>query len=132
MMILKYTIAWIPMVFIAIANGTVRQFGYGRFVNELTAHQISCFTGIILFLIYTFAVSVRWPFENARQERIVGLIWLVLTIAFEFIFGHYAAGHTWDRLLQDYNILAGRLWALVLVALAFMPYLVFRIRRCKI
>ena len=131
-MILKYTIAWIPMVFIAIANGAIRQLGYGRFVSELTAHQISCFTGIALFLLYTLAVSKRWPLQNARQAWIIGLVWLVLTITFEFLFGHYAAGHTWQRLLQDYNVLDGRLWSLVLVTLAFMPYLTFRIRCTKI
>jgi hypothetical protein len=50
-MILKYTIAWIPMVFIAIANGTLRQLVYGKYMDDLSAHQISCFTGIILFFI---------------------------------------------------------------------------------
>jgi hypothetical protein len=127
-MILKYTIAWIPMVFIAIANGTIRQLGYGKFVSELTAHQISCFTGITLFFLYTFALSVRMPIESARKACIVGLIWMALTVAFEFIFGHYAAGHPWSTLLHDYNIFAGRLWSLVLAALALMPYLVYRIR----
>ena len=119
------------MVFIAIANGAVRQLGYGKFVSELTAHQISCFTGITLFFIYTYALSFRWPLDNARQARIVGLIWLALTVVFEFIFGHYAAGKPWSTLFHDYNVLAGRLWSLVLIALAFMPYLAFKIRSRK-
>ena len=51
-MVLKYTIAWIPMVFIAIANGAVRQLGYGKLLNELFAHQVSCLTAILLFLAY--------------------------------------------------------------------------------
>lgn len=127
-MILKYTIAWIPMVFIAIMNGAARQLGYGRFVSELTAHQISCFTGIALFFLYTFALSAFMPLNNTRQTFIVGAIWLGLTVAFEFIFGHYVAGQPWSRLFHDYNMLAGRLWSLVLISLTFMPYLVYRIR----
>jgi hypothetical protein len=51
-MILKYTIAWIPMVFIAMANGAIRQLGYGKLLGELSAHQLSCLTGIMLFLLY--------------------------------------------------------------------------------
>jgi hypothetical protein len=116
-MIWKYTLAWIPMIFIAIANGFIRQLCYGRFVSELTAHQISCVTGIILFFIYTFFLSGRWPFVKAREALFVGIIWLILTIAFEFVFGLYVAGHSLSRLLQDYNILTGRLWFFVLISL---------------
>jgi hypothetical protein len=128
-MIWKYTLAWIPMILIAIANGTLRQFGYGPFVSELTAHQISCGTGIFLFFLYTFLLSGRWPIRKSHETWFVGTIWLILTIAFEFLFGHYAGGHSWSRLLQDYNICVGRLWSLVLAALFFMPYTVFRIRQ---
>jgi hypothetical protein len=127
-MIWKYTLAWIPMILIAIANGTIRQFGYGPFVSELAAHQISCATAILLFCFYTFFLSGRWPLTKASEAWFVGTIWLFLTIAFEFLFGHYAGGHSWIRLLQDYNICAGRLWSLVLTALFFMPYTVFCIR----
>ncbi len=130
-MIMKYTIAWIPMVFIAIANGSARQLGYEKYFGELAAHQVSCFTGIILFFVYSFFLSFLWPLENSRQARIVGIIWLTLTIAFEFAFGHYVAHHPWSRLVHDYNLVAGRLWSLVLLSLAFMPYLVYRIRSVR-
>ncbi len=130
-LLLKYTLAWIPMVFIAIANGALRQLGYGQFVSELTAHQISCFTGIALFFLYTYALSAFMPLHNTRQARIMGLIWPALTIAFEFVFGYYVAGHPWSKLFHDYDIFAGRLWSLVLVSLAAMPYLVYRIRSHK-
>jgi len=131
-MIFKYAIAWIPMVFIAIANGAARQLGYERIVGELSAHQISCLTGISLFFAYTYVLSCRMPFKNSLQALAVGLIWMALTVIFEFAFGHYAAGHSWERLLQDYNILAGRLWTFVLASLLFMPYIVFKIRSRKL
>jgi hypothetical protein len=127
-MILKYTIAWIPMVFIAIANGAIRQLGYGKYLSELSAHQISCLTGIILFFLYTWALALRWPLESSRQTFAVGFLWLGLTIAFEFLFGHYAAGLPWSKLLHDYNLLAGRLWPLVLIAVTLLPYVIFRMK----
>jgi len=42
-------------------------------------------------------------------------------VAFEFLFGHYVMGHPWSRLVQDFNLLAGRVWALVLLTTLFAP-----------
>jgi hypothetical protein len=36
----KYMLAWILMVFIAIANGAIREGWYGKHMSELQAHQI--------------------------------------------------------------------------------------------
>ena len=126
-MVLKYMLAWIPMVFIGIMNGAVRRFGYEKFLGELLAHQVSSVTGIILFGLYIWLLSIRWPLESSSQAFAVGLIWLVLTVSFEFLFGHYVAKHPWRRLLHDYNILKGRLWSLVLIAITMAPYVVYRI-----
>lgn len=51
----------------------------------------------------------------------------MLTVAFEFGFGHYVAGHSWDKLLADYNLLRGRVWSLFLVWIAVMPYVIFKL-----
>ena len=127
-MLLRYTIAWIPMVFIAMVNGTIRQFGYGKLLNELPAHQLSCLIGISLFFLYTWGLSLYWPLESSNQALTIGLIWLILTIAFEFLFMHYGAKVPWDNLFHDYNVLAGRLWVLVLIAVFLLPYAVFKLR----
>ncbi len=127
-MILRYTIAWVPMVVIAIANGILREFGYGKYMGERPAHQIASVMGIIFFVLYIWFLSLLWPLESAGQAIAVGLIWLGLTIAFEFLFGHYVAKHPWPKLLQDYNILAGRLWSLVLLTVATAPYIIYRMR----
>jgi hypothetical protein len=127
-MVLEYTLAWIPMVLIGIANGAIRQFGYGRLLGELLSHQISSVTGIIFFGLYVWTLSLRWPLQSSSQAIAIGLIWLGLTVAFEFLFGHYVAKHSWSRLLSDYNILKGRLWSLVLIAITIAPYVVYRIR----
>jgi hypothetical protein len=128
---MKFIIAWVPMVFIAIANGALRQLGYGKFMSELSAHQLSCFTGIILFFIYTLLIFRRWPLNSTRQARIAGAVWLLLTVAFEFTFGHYIANKPWGMLFGDYNVLAGRLWSLVLIAITLMPYAAYRITSGK-
>ena len=126
-MILKYFLAWFPMVFIGILNGVIRQAGYARFMGELTAHQVSTFTGIILLGLYVWLITSRWPIKSASQALLIGAMWLLLTIGFEFLFGHYVIGHSWDYLFRDYNILKGRLWSLFLVWVAVAPYIFFKI-----
>ena len=116
------------MVFIAITNGILRQYVYGRWMKELSAHQVSSLTAVILFYLYTWILVKKWPLESSRQAVAVGIIWLCLTVAFEFLFGHYVANHPWSKLFQDYNLLSGRLWALVLLAVAAAPYVVFKLK----
>lgn len=125
----KYILAWAPMVLIAIANGVIREAWYGRRLSELRAHQVSTLIGILPFGIYIWILVRVWPPESAGQALTIGLIWLGLTIAFEFLFGHYVAGHPWSKLFQDYNILAGRVWAVVLLWVALAPYLFYRLQR---
>ena len=116
------------MVFIAILNGIFRESVLAKTLSELRAHQISCLTGVLLFFGYTWLLSIKWPLQSTGQAVSVGLVWLILTVLFEFSFGHYLAHHSWERLLQDYSILAGRLWVFVLVAVTFLPLIVFKIR----
>ncbi len=117
------------MVFLAIANGALREFTYGRRVSELRAHQISTGTALALFGVYLWSVFGRWPLTSATQSWAVGGLFLVLTVAFEFGFGHFVAGHSWGHLLHDYNLAAGRLWGVVLVFITAAPYLCFRLQR---
>ena len=117
-----YLLAWFPMVLIAIANGVVRVGWYGKMMPEQAAHQLSTIIGIILFGIYIGIVIHLWLPESGRQAVMIGIIWLLMTVAFEFLFGHYIAGHSWQKLFEDYNLLAGRVWILVLIWITLAPY----------
>ena len=122
-----YILAWFPMVIIAIANGALRDGWYGRYMRELRAHQLSTLTGVILFGIYIGAIMRFWTPASAGQAVAIGLIWFVMTLLFEFGFGHYVAGHSWQRLRRDYNLKKGRVWPVILVWVAAAPYLFYRI-----
>lgn len=121
--IIKYAFAWLAMPIIGIINGTIRQYGYRHALGELRAHQVSTVTGIILFGIYIRALTRWWKIQSSAQAMAIGGMWLVLTVAFEFLFGHYVMKDTWGRLLHDYNILEGRLWLLVLLFIVIAPYI---------
>ena len=110
----KYILAWVPMVLIAIANGVLREAWHGKHLSELNAHQVSTATGVLLFGAYIWALIRIWRPESPGQAFAIGLTWLGLTVAFEFLFGHFVAGHPWSKLFHDYNIFAGRVWVIVL------------------
>ena len=124
---LHFILAWVPMVFIAIANGVVRDLTYSKWVGDHRAHQVSTLTGIVLFGLYIWAVVHFLGIGSATQAWVIGLLWLAMTIAFEFLFGHYIAKHSWSDLLADYNLLQGRLWVLVLVWVALAPWIFFKL-----
>lgn len=121
-MIVKYAVAWLLMPIIGIINGTIRQYAYSNALGELRAHQVSTVTGIFLFGLYIWALTLLWKIRSSAEAIAIGFIWLTLTIAFEFLFGHYVMKHPWSRLLHDYNIFEGRLWVLVLLWVTLAPY----------
>ena len=127
-MILQYTVSWLGMVIIAIINGVIRDALYGKRFSELTAHQISTFTLIVLSGLYLWLLGLAWKIPSPTQAITIGLIWLALTMAFEFLFGHYVMKHPWTRLLHDYNILKGRIWILVLLWITIAPYVFYRLK----
>jgi hypothetical protein len=125
----KYFLAWFPMIIVAIANGLFREKVITTRFNELQAHQLSTLSMIMLFGIYVWVLFKFLRPENQYQAILIGALWLALTIIFEFFFGHYVAGHSWSKLLQDYNIFKGRVWVLALVWITFCPYLIFNLQR---
>lgn len=127
-MIWKYVIGWLPLVVIGILNGILRQVGYSKYVGDLTAHQISTLTGIILMGLYIWWLTGFWKIESSGQAVAIGLIWLGMTVVFEFVFGHYVMGHTWKKLFFDYNVLEGRVWVLVLIWTTIAPLVFYKLR----
>jgi hypothetical protein len=108
-----WLLAWLGLPVLAIANGAVRDATYKRAVSDLTAGQVSTATLLGLMTVYIRALNQRWPLATSRTAFTVGGIWGVLTIAFEFGFGHYVAKDSWQALLHAYNVTDGQVWAAV-------------------
>jgi hypothetical protein len=124
---LRYLIAWLVMLIVSVANGTLRDFTYGRHLPELAAHQLSTLSGIVLLGAVIYLFVRRWPPASARQAFSIGLFWMLLTVVFEFLFFHYVGGHSWAELLANYDLSKGRLWPLLLAWVAFSPWVFFRL-----
>ena len=127
--IAKYLTAWFVMLLVSIANGAARDFTYGKQMSELSAHQLSTLTSVLLLGAVIFAFVHFFPPSSGQEAICIGLFWMALTIAFEFLFFHFVGGHSWAQLLANYNILEGRVWVVVLAWVAVAPYVLFRLHR---
>ncbi|MBT8080010.1 MAG: hypothetical protein KJO31_15635 [Gammaproteobacteria bacterium] len=123
---IRYLLLWFGLAIVAIVNGVVRQATYGKTMSDLAAHQLSTVTAVLASGAVVGVAAKFWPIRSAAQAWTIGVSWLLMTIAFEFGFGHFVAGHSWSRLLADYNLFAGRVWALFLLWMTVLPYLLFQ------
>lgn len=123
---LRYIAAWFVLLAVAMVNGALRELTYGKDLPELAAHQLSCVIGILLFAVVIRQYVHRWPPASTREAWRIGLFWMGLTVAFEFLFFHYVRGHSWEVLLANYDMSSGRLWPLILLWVAVAPYVFYR------
>ena len=128
-MYIRYVLCWFLLAVVAIINGILREATYGKNASDLAAHQVSTATAIVFTGIVVWLFHRAWPLETASQAWTIGLLWFVMTILFEFGFGHFVAGHSFSQLIADYNLFQGRVWMLFLVWLAVMPYVFFKLSR---
>jgi hypothetical protein len=128
MLILKAIAVWFAILVCAILNGALREGLLMRLFGKPAAPLLSgTLLCLIILAIAWFAVPWfgRLP---AWRYALVGALWLVLTLAFEFTFGLVVQGKTWPQLLEAYTFKEGNLWLLVVVVTATAPSLSARLR----
>jgi hypothetical protein len=115
---------WFLFMILAIINAGIRNSVYKPVIGDLHAHQLSTIIFIVLILVVTYLVLRFSNIQLSDKDAfILGSIWLLLTICFEFLAGHFVFGNSLEKLVADYNILKGRIWSFVLITIFFAPYL---------
>jgi hypothetical protein len=120
---------WLLILVLAILNGAFRQGILIPRMSDLAAHLVSTVLLSVLVLSATWLVLAWIGPVTIGEAWSIGLLWLVLTVAFEFLGGHYLFGNPWEKLLADYNIAQGRIWPLALLTALLAPVLTFVLRR---
>ena len=112
---------WFVIMVAAILNGAVRDVVLVPRMGDPIARAVSCITlASAIFGITWLSISWMNP-ASARDAWRIGMVWLSMTLIFEFGACHYLFRTSWQALLADYNVLAGRLWILVLIAALTAP-----------
>jgi hypothetical protein len=112
---------WLAILVLASVNGAVRDFGLTPVLGNTIARALSTILLCALVLLVTWS-AIGWigPMDG-RQALSVGVMWLLLTLTFEFLVGHYAFGTPWAALLADYDVTQGRIWIVALIVTLFAP-----------
>lgn len=108
-------------------HGAIRQLFVAPALGDLPARQVGVLIGsaIIFAIAITF---VRWIDSRSFGEQFrVGILWVVLTLTFEFSLGA-ALGYSRKRMLSDYNMAEGGFMALGLLFMLFAPALAAKAR----
>lgn len=124
---LKALLIWFGILALAIANGVLRESVLVQAFEKPAALVLS---GLLLSALIIGVAYLSLPWLNTSSPRmlcIIGLGWLVLTLAFEFSFGLWQ-GKTWFELLEAYTLKGGNIWPIVLATTAFAPYIAAKLR----
>nr|MBP9944668.1 hypothetical protein [Desulfomicrobium sp.] len=112
---------WAAIIPMAIANGIFRDAVLVRSLGQKRARTVSGLSLSAVILAWTI-LTITWvPLPGLMQYAGVGLLWLTLTVAFEFFFGRVVAKKSWQELLRAYRFENGDIWPLVLMAVAVSP-----------
>lgn len=120
---LRALLAWLGFAVLAVACGAARVALVQPLAGEAAAHVLGTLAvcALLVWLIGKFAARER--LRAMPRLLALGAFWALLTMAFEFGFGRWVAGHSWERLLADYDLMSGRIWVLVLLTMLLGPLL---------
>jgi len=121
--------AWCVIIVAESLHGTARELWLKPLVGDFRARQMAFFSGMLLILSIS-VLFVRWfQAGSPRQFLKIGLLWLVLTLAFELCLGRFVLDYSWARIWEDYNLMKGGLMGFGLLWMLIAPLFAARLRR---
>lgn len=120
---------WLAMAVLAVANGGFRENFVIPRTSESIGHIIS--TVLLASLLWLLVwISMPWlQLKSITNAWLVGVMWMCLTLTFEFIAGHFVFGNPWSKITADYNLLRGRIWVFIPLTLLFAPTTAFQLTK---
>jgi len=130
-MVLRRAFAvWLVLLFVESVHGILRRLILEPWIGDFSARQISVFTGAALILLVSY-LFIGWIKPGtAGQLTLIGVMWVVLTLAFEIGIGRLA-GYSWNRIFSDFDFARGGLLGIGLLFMGFAPRMGFSLRRVK-
>jgi hypothetical protein len=127
-MIWRALAVWFAILLMANVNGALREVLLIRPFGPVAGRSISTLLLCAIIVLISW-LSIDWIKPATRAEAVqIGILWLVLTLAFEFLVGHYVFRKSWPDLLEDYDLSRGRIWVLALLTVSTAPLLTARLR----
>lgn len=122
---------WLLIVIAAILNGGLREI----FLTPLLGAQLSLpISGITLSVLVFVITYLSIPFLSDVKSGAylrIGLFWIILTLSFEYLFGHYVMGKSWNEINQVFDVQNGNLFIVVLFVTALSPWTAAKLKGLK-
>lgn len=113
---------------VEFVHGALRWIFLRPRVGDLRSGQIGVLTGSPLFLLIVYFCEPWMTLRSFADCLRVGLLWVVLTLVFEWNFGHYVIRRSWESIAAEYNLSHGGLMPVGLAIFAMTP-MAWRLRR---
>lgn len=112
---------WVAMAVFAVINGIFREVMLIPLIGERVGHVVSTVLLIVAILLLSYFYFTRSGIDYKRAELVgIGVVWVVLTVGFEFLVG-FLEGIPVSETLAQYDLLAGQVWIFVPLALLITP-----------
>jgi hypothetical protein len=118
-----WLVGWAGAAFLGMLNGVLRDTTYSSKVGEIRAHRISTATLVSALSAYMWQLQRRAPLGTRRESTVVGGLWAIATVAFEFGLGALR-GRSLGEMAEDYDVRRGRVWIVVPSLMAVGPSIV--------
>ncbi len=125
-MLIRYFLAWFGLMILAVLNGGFRELVLKSAIGPRAAHLASTALLLLLIAVYLYFLIRRWSIRSIGKAWMIGVMWLLMTLAFETIMGRCINGHPWPVVFADYDITSGRMWVLIPLWTLFAPVLYFK------
>lgn len=123
----RVLIAWSLIALTESVSGALRQLYLAPRIGDVEARHVGVTVDAVLILLLAILCS-RWIGLRDRLAWMrVGLVWALLTVAFEYTLGR-ALGLSADRILADYDPSRGGLLALGIIWLIYAPRVAAKLR----
>ncbi|MBL8059855.1 MAG: hypothetical protein JNK63_03955 [Chthonomonas sp.] len=110
---------WFGIAILAVLNGGFREVILIPKLGERAGHILSTLLLSATIMVVAF-LSIRWiGIPSLASAWAVAAGWLVLTLLFETIAGHYLFGNPWEKIFADYRVSHGRVWILIPFTILF-------------
>lgn len=119
---------WLLVMAVEFVHGTLRWIFLRPHVGDFRSGQIGVFTGSALFLVIVYFCGPWMRMRSGNDALRIGALWVGLTLAFEWSFGLYAMGRSWESIAGEYNLLHGGLMPIGLAIFGGSPWLAYRLR----
>lgn len=114
---------WSFVAVAAVMNGMFRSLFLVPRFGDHTAHVLSVLVLMIVVLLSSSVLVNRLLKEYTNADLfLIGIMWVSMSVSFDFLFEGYVLDVPWRVILHDYNLFSGRIWLLVLTTELFGPW----------